>query len=202
MEHFRVYYSKTNKLLYHSLTPQLPPSYLQHTPKSPSPSSLSSSSLRPTKPPKNQSSLSLSLIKEALQQPNRNIPLDSRRQMNFHIQIQLDSNFQRRIFFVFFSLSVGLFLPKKKRKKKKMRLAYLFFSLRLLLGGRKLAVFSSSSSLRLLAGPGFLPPVKPPTAESLPVRAPVAPVGFLLFLFLLICTLLGGFLGREGCRSR
>lgn len=116
MEHFRVYYSKTNKLLYHSLTPQLPPSYLQHTPKSPSPSS---SSLRPTKPPKNQSSLSLSLIKEALQQPNRNIPLDSRRQMNFHIQIQLDSNFQGRIFFVFFSLSVdGLFLPKKKKEKE------------------------------------------------------------------------------------
>lgn len=39
-----------------SLTPQLPPSYLQHTPKSPSPSSPSPSpsSLRPKKPPKNQ----------------------------------------------------------------------------------------------------------------------------------------------------
>lgn len=47
--------------------------------------------------------------------------------------------------------------------------------------GRIFTVFSSSS-LRLLAGPGFLPPVKPPTAESLPVRAPVAPVGFLLLL--------------------
>lgn len=48
--------------------------------------------------------------------------------------------------------------------------------------GRIHTLFSSSSlRLLLLAGPGFLPPVKPTTAESLPVRAPVAPVGFLLF---------------------
>lgn len=77
-----------------------------------------------------------------------------------------------------------------------MRLAFLVFFLTGLLAaaafrvgrrkrrrGRILTLFSfSSSSLRLLlAEPGFLPPVKPPTAESLPVRAPVAPVGFLLF---------------------
>lgn len=60
-----------------------------------------------------------------------------------------------------------------------------------------LTVFSSSSSLRLLAGPGFLPPVRPPTAESLPVRAPVAPVGFLLFCLLVNMYSFGGISGEE-----
>lgn len=118
--------------------------------------------------------------------------------MNFHIQIQLDSNFQGRTFFVFFlSLSVdGLFLPKKEKEKKNEVSIPCFLLTGLLAAaafrvgrkkrrrGRILTLFSSSSlRLLLLAGPGFLPPVKPPTAESLPVRAPVAPVGFLLFLF-------------------